>query len=145
MAVFDYDMKTILSRLRRLETCAPETYQELIRTPKMQQRLLALGLVKKPISERERRRDELGRLMSHYSRAALFEQVWSQPVQDVAKSYRISSVRLGKVCRKLQVPVPPRGYWARIRSGYSARKPPLPKLNEWKPQCGPDRMPPDVH
>lgn len=50
--------KTIFSRLRRPESCAPETYQELIRTPRMQQRLLALGLVKKPVSERERRREE---------------------------------------------------------------------------------------
>ncbi len=50
----------------------------------------------------------------------LYEQVWSQAVQEVAKSYGISGVRLGKICRILQVPVPPRGYWARIRSGYSS-------------------------
>ena len=96
----------------------------------MQERLLVLGLVKKPVSERERRRDELARLMSRCDRAALYEQVWSQPVQDVAKSYGISGVGLGKVCRKLHVPVPPRGYWARVRNGYTVRKPPLPKLNE---------------
>lgn len=87
MKVRDYELKTILSRLRRPEICAPETYQELIRTPRMQERLLALGLVKKPVSERERQRDELARLTSRYDRAALYEQVWSQPVQSVAKSY----------------------------------------------------------
>lgn len=96
----------------------------------MQERLLALGLLKKPVSERERQRDELGRLMSRYDRSALYEQVWSQPVQEVAKSYGISGVRLGKICRKLHVPVPPRGYWARMQNGYTMRKPPLPKLNE---------------
>jgi hypothetical protein len=32
----------------------------------MQKRLLALGLAKKPVSESEKRRDELARLMSHY-------------------------------------------------------------------------------
>jgi hypothetical protein len=79
----------------------------------------ALGLVKKPVSEREQRRGELARLMSRYNRPALYEQVWSQPVQDVAKSYGISGAGLGKVCRKLHVPVPPRGYWARVRSGYT--------------------------
>ena len=57
------------------------------------------------------------RLIHHYDRVALYEQVWSRPVQDVAKTYGISGVRLGKVCRTLQVPVPPRGYWARMRSG----------------------------
>ena len=99
LKIGDYDLKTILSRLRRPELCARETYQELIRTPRMQERLLALGLVKQPVSERERRRDELARLMRRYDRAALYEQVWSQPVQDVAKSYGISGVGLGKVCR----------------------------------------------
>ncbi len=86
-----------------------------------------MGLVKKPVSERERRRDELARLMGRYDRAALHEQVWSQPALEVAKSHGISGVRLGKVCRKLQIPVPPRGYWARVRSGQSVRKPGLPK------------------
>ena len=126
--VGDDELKAILSRLRRPEICAPETYQELIRTPRMQARVLALGLVKKPVDERERREDELARLMKRYDRAALYEQVWLKPVRDVAKSYGISDVRLGKVCRKLRVPVPPRGYWARVRSGYRARKPAMPKL-----------------
>ena len=71
--------------------------------------------------------------MSRYDRAVLYEQVWAQPVQVVAKSYGISGVGLGKVCRKLHVPVPPRGYWARIRSGDRVGKPRLPKLNEGKP------------
>jgi len=126
----DYDLKTIVSRLRRPEVCAPGTYTELIRTSSIQGRLLALGLMKKPVNERERRRDEFMRLASRYDRAALYEQVWSQPVQTVAKTYRISGVMLGKVCRKLQVPVPPRGYWARVQNGYSARRPSLTKLND---------------
>lgn len=130
LKVGDYDLKTIMSRLKRSEVCAPETYQELIRTPSMQKRLLTMRLVKKPVNEREKRRDELARLMSRYDRAALYKQVWSQPVQKVAKSYGISGVRLGKVCRKLQVPVPPRGYWARVQNGYSAKKPPLTKLSD---------------
>lgn len=135
--VRDYELKSILSRLGRPEVCAPETYNELFRSPKMQKRLLGLGLVKKPVSEREKRQaerkkqaDEVARLMSRYDRATLYEQVWSQPVQEVAKTYGISGVRLGKVCRILEVPVPPRGYWARVRSGYTVRRPALPKLKE---------------
>jgi hypothetical protein len=42
LKVDDHNLKTIVSRLRRLEICAPETYQEVIRTPRMQERLLAL-------------------------------------------------------------------------------------------------------
>ncbi len=135
-----YELTTILPLLRRPERCAPETYQELIRTPRMQERLLALGLLKKPVSERERRREERerrrearARVLRRYDRAALYEQVWSQPVQHVATSYGISGVGLGKVCRTLRVPVPPRGYWARLRNGYRVRRSPLPKLNEREP------------
>jgi len=62
-------------------------------------------------------------------RRLLYDQVWSQPVQEVAKSYGISGVRLGKVCRTLKIPVPPRGYWARVRGSQTVRKPRLPKLN----------------
>ena len=109
LKVGDYELKTILSRLRRPEVCASETYQELIRTPRMQAQMLALGLVKKPVDQRERHSDQLARLSKRYDRAALYEQVWSQPVQKVAKSYGISDVRLGKVCRTLRVPVPPAG------------------------------------
>lgn len=125
----DYDLRRIVTRLKRPETCAPQTFAELTRTAKIQARLLALGLVRKPVSEQERRADEAERLLRRYDRAALYEQVWSKAVQEVAKSYGISGVRLGKVCRALKVPVPPRGYWARVRSGYTARRPTLPKLD----------------
>jgi len=91
-------------------------------------RLLALGLSKKPVSEKERNKDELARLLRRYDRATLYDQVWSRPVYEIAKSYGISEVRLGKVCRKLMVPVPPRGYWARVRRGYKLKKSSLPKF-----------------
>lgn len=46
----DYHLKCILSRFKKPEVCAPEIYHELTRTPKMQERLIGVGLVKKPIS-----------------------------------------------------------------------------------------------
>jgi hypothetical protein len=68
------------------------------------------------------------RLASRYNREQLSEQVWSQPVQAVAKFYDISGIRLGKVCHKLLMPVPPGGFWARLRNGYKVGQPVLPKL-----------------
>lgn len=127
----DYELKTIMSCLKRPDICAPETFQELTRTPNMQTRLLALGILKKPKSEKEKRAEELARLFVRYNRSTLYEQIWSQPVQEVAKSYGISDVRLGKVCRALQVPVPPRGYWARLRNGYTVKKPPLKNMSAY--------------
>jgi hypothetical protein len=131
----DYHLKSIHHHLERSEICAPETYQELVRTPKMHARLVSLGLYKKPITEREKKKFErekrtnvIRRLLQDYDRKVLYEQVWSEPALTVAKGYGVSSVWLGKVCRQLDVPVPPRGYWARVRSGGKVKKPPLPKL-----------------
>ena len=59
-------------------------------------------------------------------REDLFEVVWSEPATSVAKHLGISDVALGKLCRRLQVPKPPRGYWARKQAGKSVRRPPLP-------------------
>lgn len=135
LKISDYDLKTILRRLERPEICAPETYQELVRTPKMFARLVSQGLRKRPITEIEKRKAEREKqtnairgLLNKYNRQVLYEQVWSDPVLTVAKSYRISGVRLGKVCRLLNVPVPSRGYWARLRNGSKGRKPSLPEL-----------------
>src|SRR5262249_8017939 len=115
IGIRDYELKRILSRLARADICARETYHELLRTPKMQQRLLALGLMKKPVTEqgkreaaRKRSADEVKRLMTRYDREMLYEQVWSRPVQEVAKAYGISGMRLGKVCRRRSIPVPER-------------------------------------
>jgi hypothetical protein len=65
-----------------------------------------------------------------FDRAVLYEQVWARPVQAVAKDYGMSGRGLAKTCSRLRVPVPPRGYWARVQNGHKERKPPLPRLRE---------------
>ena len=59
-------------------------------------------------------------------RQKLFAMVWACPASEVARELGISGVALGKRCRRLQVPKPPRGYWARVASGKTPRRPPLP-------------------
>lgn len=61
-------------------------------------------------------------------RDTLFREVWEEPISKLAIRYKISDVGLAKVCRKLRVPVPPRGYWARIQNGQSITRPKLPML-----------------
>lgn len=63
-----------------------------------------------------------------YRRSELYEAVWKEPVRDVAARYGVSGVALGKICRKLKVPLPGRGHWARVRVGQAIRTPPLPSL-----------------
>lgn len=52
-----------------------------------------------------------------YNRETLYNEVWAEPVTAVAKRYGVSDAALHKVCRKLNVPLPPRGYWARKHAG----------------------------
>lgn len=69
-----------------------------------------------------------------YNRTTLYEQIWRRPVRDVAKDYGISDVALAKICRKLNVPRPPVGYWARKEAGYEDPIPPLLKLKPGEPE-----------
>lgn len=67
-------------------------------------------------------------------RAALYEQVWAQPMIAVAKTYGISNVGLAKICTRLRVPVPGRGYWQRLRNGKPVRKLALPRPRAGEPE-----------
>src|SRR5690606_128657 len=65
-------------------------------------------------------------------RTALYEEVWTDPVAIVAPRYGISDVALAKACKKLKIPLPGRGYWAKVKAG---RKPPrvlLPTIDKAK-------------
>jgi hypothetical protein len=56
-------------------------------------------------------------LMSRYQREVLYEKVWSTPMRCLSKEYGISDVGLAKVCKKLHIPLPGRGYWAKRAAG----------------------------
>ncbi len=43
--------------------------------------------------------------------------VWTEPVTSVAASFDVSDKAIEKRCKRLGVPKPPRGYWAKIKSG----------------------------
>ena len=72
----------------------------------------------------------MGERTEAYDREKLYDEVWKEPALVVAKRYGVSSVALAKACRKLSVPLPPRGYWARIQAGRKAPpRPPLPRYD----------------
>lgn len=68
-----------------------------------------------------------------YRRNELYAQVWDAPVSAVARRYGVSDVALAKACRKLSVPLPGRGYWAKERAGKAPPRPPLPPQPEDAP------------
>ncbi|OPX85749.1 MAG: hypothetical protein A4E54_02241 [Pelotomaculum sp. PtaB.Bin117] len=63
---------------------------------------------------------------NRYEREKIYKEVCAEPVTIVAKHYGVTDVALHKVCKRLNIPAPPRGYWARIRSGEIIKKTPLP-------------------
>ncbi len=62
-----------------------------------------------------------------WDRKELYDLVWAQPVTKVAKQFGVSDVAIAKACRKLKVPLPGRGYWAKKVNGYAVHTVPLPK------------------
>lgn len=64
------------------------------------------------------------------SREELFGLVWERPTSEIANELGISDVAVGKLCEKLQVPKPPRGYWARVEAGQTPRRPALKAFRE---------------
>lgn len=60
------------------------------------------------------------------ARDALYAELWSKPAQEIAKRLGVSGSYLARICTALNVPRPPRGYWAKKAVGKAARPPKLP-------------------
>jgi len=70
------------------------------------------------------------RQLANLSREELYEKVWSMPGSKLAEEFGLSDVAIAKRCKKLNVPRPGRGYWAKIQAGRKARRDPLPPTKE---------------
>lgn len=60
------------------------------------------------------------------TRDELYARVWAEPTTKVAAAYGVSGTGLAKICSKMEVPVPPRGYWQRKAVGTAPEQTPLP-------------------
>ena len=67
---------------------------------------------------------------SRYNREELYEKVWELPLKVLAKEYDVSDVALTKACKRLRVPLPGLGYWAKKSAGKPVpERPPLPEFS----------------
>jgi len=71
------------------------------------------------------------------SREDLYSTVWSKPMMNLAEEFGISGRGLAKLCERLKVPVPPRGYWRKVSLGQLIKKTSLPNVeftryDQWK-------------
>lgn len=64
-----------------------------------------------------------------FTRQQLYELVWQRPLREVARELGISDVGLGKACRRLAIPLPGRGYWAKVAAGQELTPIPLPRTS----------------
>jgi len=68
-------------------------------------------------------------------REALYNLVWAVPVSKLARQFQLSDRGLAKLCQREGIPVPPRGYWAKLAAGHPVRQTPLPEpvpgQSEW--------------
>lgn len=65
-------------------------------------------------------------MAEEYDRQQMLSEIWTDPLRKVAPRYGLSDAGLKKLCSRLQLPTPGRGYWAKIKAGHSI--PPKPKL-----------------
>lgn len=84
------------------------------------------------------------------TRRALYAEAWAEPMTTVAARYGVSSSFLARVCERLRVPRPPRGYWAKLAVGKAPRTPALPPARpgdeqEWQRGGSIDHRRPRTH
>lgn len=61
-----------------------------------------------------------------FTRQSLYDLVWLKPRSTLVAELGVSDVWLSKVCRSAHVPIPPRGYWAKVAAGKRPPKLALP-------------------
>lgn len=65
-------------------------------------------------------------MATKFTRQALYDLLWTKPKTAVAAELGLSDVGLGKLCREADIPIPPRGYWARVAAGQTPPRMALP-------------------
>ncbi len=68
-----------------------------------------------------------------FTRAELYALVWAEPMIKVAEKYGVSGNGLAKACQKAGIPVPERGYWAKLQAGKAVKQPPLQPTPDGQP------------
>jgi len=61
-----------------------------------------------------------------FTRKELHDLVWSEPLSQLARKYNLTDNGIRKRCKKMNIPLPKAGHWAKIRHGYKVPKPKLP-------------------
>lgn len=63
-------------------------------------------------------------------RSELYLRAWQTPLSRLGPELGLSDVGLSKLCKRYGIPVPPRGYWAKMEAGVSVKRKPLPPRDD---------------
>jgi len=63
------------------------------------------------------------------TREELYKQVWETPMRTLAQQYGLSDNGLAKICRRLNIPYPGRGFWRKRETGKKVKIKALPSNN----------------
>lgn len=66
------------------------------------------------------------RQLSKLSRQEMHDLIWSTPAIKLATEFGVSDVAIAKRCKRLNVPRPSRGYWAKLAAGQKPKRTLLP-------------------
>jgi hypothetical protein len=127
----------VIDLLRNHGACDHDVLETLVRTPKMRG-ILATAERQRMKTHRDNEsaaRRKAARRPHHvtapsplpdssYDRLRLYDEVWTEPTQRVAQRYGVSDVAIAKACALLDIPKPPRGYWAKKAAGHKVPAPP---------------------
>ena len=64
------------------------------------------------------------------TRREIYDLVWSQPMSNVAVGLGMSANGLAKICDRLLIPYPTRGYWAKVYAGKDQPQTALPPVSD---------------
>jgi hypothetical protein len=71
------------------------------------------------------------------TRSDLYRRVWETPLSRLAPELGLSDNGLRKLCKRHDIPIPARGYWARAAAGHATKSPKLPRPDDngivWEP------------
>lgn len=65
-----------------------------------------------------------------FERNELYKKVWKKPVSHLTEELGVSSHKLYKACKELDIPTPSAGYWAKLRHDKEVNKPDLPESDK---------------
>ncbi len=81
--------------------------------------------------------------MTTLTREEIYRLVWDAPMTDIAKKYIISDVGFRKLCIRLDVPLPKRGYWNKVKVGQKVKQSLLPESTKRYPSVELEERPPE--